>query len=265
MNANSLSAKIGVNLPTAAPAAPTLLTATLQAGPQVSLQWRDNATNESGFVVERATAVGGPFVQVGIAPARNNTGNTTFTDTTIATGQPYWYRVAAVNLFGGVSPSTYSDPATTDASPAVPAAPSNLAAANGANQGNKRSVNPHLDGQLGQRDRVHDPAGHERGVHDRCRHNHAAAGTTPANDHVTGLSKATTYYFRIRANNAVGSSAWVNATPSPSSPTHSSQTPLPGAGPPPAPGIHLPPTCHHACMRCDHSDHVERVALPTAP
>ena len=74
---------------------------TYASTPGVRLQWRDNARNGAGFVIERATAAGGPFVQVGFAPARNNTGNTSFTDTTIATGMAHWYRVAAVNLFGG--------------------------------------------------------------------------------------------------------------------------------------------------------------------
>ena len=52
MTAKSTSATLGVN----APAAPTTLTATLPAGPRVSLTWRDNATNETGFVVERSSA-----------------------------------------------------------------------------------------------------------------------------------------------------------------------------------------------------------------
>ena len=42
-----------------APAAPTSLTATAQAGPQVSLTWRDNASNETGFVVQRCSFVTG--------------------------------------------------------------------------------------------------------------------------------------------------------------------------------------------------------------
>ncbi len=45
-----------VGTPTATiPLNPTLLTTTVQAGPQVRLTWRDNATNETGFVVERCT------------------------------------------------------------------------------------------------------------------------------------------------------------------------------------------------------------------
>ena len=38
-----------------APAAPTALTATLQAGLRVNLTWTDNAVNEAGFVIQRST------------------------------------------------------------------------------------------------------------------------------------------------------------------------------------------------------------------
>jgi FtsP/CotA-like multicopper oxidase with cupredoxin domain len=111
-----------------APLAPTNLTATLQAGPQIKLTWRDNATNESGFVIERSTD-GINFTQIATSPARNNTGNTTFTDTTVntaLTAVTYTYRVAAGNVAGT---SAFSNIATI-AVPVVapPLAPSNLTA-----------------------------------------------------------------------------------------------------------------------------------------
>ena len=84
------------------PVAPTNLVATLQAGPQVRLTWRDNAINENGFVIERSTD-GVNFTQIATAPARSNTGNVTFTDTSIKaaqTTQTYTYRVAAANVAG---------------------------------------------------------------------------------------------------------------------------------------------------------------------
>lgn len=84
------------------PAAPTNLTAVVQAGPQVSLAWRDNATNETGFVVERSTN-GGAFVQIATAPARVGTGPVgPVLDTAVSAGSTYAYRVGAVNL-GGTS------------------------------------------------------------------------------------------------------------------------------------------------------------------
>ncbi len=80
---STFSLSAGVN----APAAPTNLVATLQTGPQVSLTWRDNATNETGFVVERSSDNGVTFTPLPttVTP-RNNTGNVTFVDTTVVPG-----------------------------------------------------------------------------------------------------------------------------------------------------------------------------------
>jgi hypothetical protein len=209
----SISDPISVNSPVAAPLAPTLLTATVQAGPQVRLQWRDNATNEGGFVIERAVT-GGQFAQIAVAPLRNGTGNVTFTDTTVATGTTYSYRVAAVNLFGGAPTlSAYSNEASTGAAPPVPAAPSNLTATIGANQGTKRSV------VLTWTDSSANETSFTVQRATNAAFTTGLATTTVAANAITntqtGLNRATTYYFRIRANNAVGSSAWVNATPFP--------------------------------------------------
>ncbi|MGW5433605.1 multicopper oxidase domain-containing protein [Streptomyces sp. NPDC004059] len=101
MTAKSVSDPFGVN----APQSPTGLTAVSQTGPKVSLTWRDNATNESGFVVERSTDNGATFSQVGTAPARNKTGSVTFVDSTVALGSTYQYRVSALNIAGrGTTP-----------------------------------------------------------------------------------------------------------------------------------------------------------------
>jgi PKD repeat protein len=103
------------------PAAPTALTATVQSGPQVALQWTDNADNEDGFVVERsATGAAGSFVQIGTAPASAGTGTTSFDDTTVAAGTSYWYRVAAFKQLGSaMTMSDYSEIVGV-AVPAVP-------------------------------------------------------------------------------------------------------------------------------------------------
>ena len=116
------------------PAAPTTLTTTLQAGPQVSLTWRDNATNETGFVVERSADNGATFTQVATPPARNNTGNVTYLDTTVALGSTYQYRVGAVNIAGKSAPSN-----TVTAVVAVPDTPT-IATGTAARQGNNERV-----------------------------------------------------------------------------------------------------------------------------
>ena len=104
MSADSVSNTLPVTVgtpTTAVPANPTLLTATVQAGPQVSLTWRDNATNETGFAVERCTGAGCTnFAQIATPGPRNGTGNVTYVDTTVTAGNTYFYRVWAVNAVG---------------------------------------------------------------------------------------------------------------------------------------------------------------------
>ena len=83
--------------------------------PRVSLTFTDNATNETGFVIQRSRH-GGAFVQIDTAPARNNTGSVTFVDTTVVAGNAYAYRVAAVNAAGM---SAYSNTASVRSRPSL--------------------------------------------------------------------------------------------------------------------------------------------------
>ncbi len=206
MTVQSVSDASGVN----PPAAPTSLTAALQAGPQVSLSWRDNATNETGFVIERSTD-GVNFSQIATAPARNNTGNVTFLDGTIQPGATFTYRVAAFNVAGK---SPYSNLAAVPV-PALPAAPSNFTAVNGPNgNGNSRSVNlSWTDNSNNETDFTIQQAA------DANFTQNLTSVTVAANTvalQVTGLSRNSSYYFRIRANNgAFIFTAWVNAAPNP--------------------------------------------------
>jgi len=106
-----------------APSAPTVLAATLQAGPQVRLTWTDNATNETGFIVQRSNN-GGAFATIATPAALAGTGTVAYVDTTAQYGNTYVYQVRAVN---GPSPSAFSNTATM-AVPALPAAPTGLTA-----------------------------------------------------------------------------------------------------------------------------------------
>jgi FtsP/CotA-like multicopper oxidase with cupredoxin domain len=198
----------------APPAAPTLMTATFAAGaagPVMNLSFRDNATNETGFIVERSTD-GVTFAQLGAnLPARTNGSATvTLTDTTIAAGATvttYSYRVTAVNA---VVQSAYSNVASA-AVPILPAAPTTLTAVNLANSGGQRNVGltwtantANVTGFTIQRSAS---ATFANGI---TTTNVAANVTTLT---VSGLARNTAYYFRIRANDgAIVSSAWLNAT-----------------------------------------------------
>ncbi len=210
MTVTSVSAPLIVGT---VPATPTNLTATLQAGPQISLTFTDNATNEVGFAIERSTN-GGPFVRIAVAPARNNTGSVTYVDTTVAAGATdttYTYRVAALNA-AGLSAYAVSN---TVLVPAIPVAPSNLTAANGPNgNGNSRSV------ILNWIDNSNNETGF---TIQRATNATFTSGLNTANVGAgvqtltqTGLARNTQYWYRIRANNgAIISSVWVNAAPFP--------------------------------------------------
>ncbi|HWR97222.1 MAG TPA: hypothetical protein VN317_02285 [Candidatus Methanoperedens sp.] len=196
--------------PTAPPLAPTTLTATLQAGPQIRPAWLDNATTEAGFVIERSTN-GGLFSRIAMAPAANGTGNVTFVDTTITLGATFNYRVAAINLAGS---SAYSNTATVVV-PNAPVAPGNFRATNGPNgNGNNRTViltwADLSNNETGFTVQRATNAAFTAGLNTAT----VAANATTLTQN--GLSRNTTYYYRIQANNGVFvSSAWVNATPFP--------------------------------------------------
>ncbi len=100
--------------PPVIPAAPTNLTATLGS---VDLAWTDNATNETGYVVERSDNGGAYFVLVSLAAD-----SVSYKDTAILPGNTYSYRVFAVNAVGSSAPSN----TVTMIVPPLPLAPSNL-------------------------------------------------------------------------------------------------------------------------------------------
>ncbi|MEM8872805.1 MAG: kelch repeat-containing protein [Planctomycetota bacterium] len=91
------------------PATPTALAASLD-GNQVILSWNDNATNETGYQIERSTN-GGPFSLLTSAPANSST----YVDLTTTSATTYQYRVRAINSAGA---SAFSNvvTATTPAS-----------------------------------------------------------------------------------------------------------------------------------------------------
>jgi C1A family cysteine protease len=94
------------------PAAPTNLAAAAVSHSQINLTWTDNATDETGFKIERCTGAGcSAFAQIDTVGA-NVTG---YSNTGLAAATSYSYRVRATN---GGGDSGYSNTAT-----AVTAAP----------------------------------------------------------------------------------------------------------------------------------------------
>lgn len=84
------------------PAAPTNLTTSyMLLQKNITLYWKDNSSNETGFKIERKTE-GGQFAEIATAPA----GSTHYTDTGAQPQTQYYYRVKAT---GSVVDSGYSN------------------------------------------------------------------------------------------------------------------------------------------------------------
>jgi FtsP/CotA-like multicopper oxidase with cupredoxin domain len=191
------------------PGSPTGLTAVVQPGPQVLLTWTDNASNESGFLVERRVGTG-VFTLLTTVPARNNTGSVSYTDMNVLPGTTYDYRVAAINSEGT---SAYSNTASVTTL-APPAAPSLVNAT--AEIASKRNAKVTIT----WRDNANNESGFtiERSTNATFTGTNVVTVNVNANvtTYTTGnVLRNTPYYFRIRANNGAGSSVWVNATPFP--------------------------------------------------
>lgn len=199
MTVTSVSGSLAVNAPATAPAAPTELTATVQFGPSVALAWRDNATNEGGFVVERSSDGGTTFTQVGVAPPRTSTGNVTYVDTTPAGSTSYVYRVAAVNVVGVSAWSNTSPAVAIGALATAPVIRSAVATRQGRNEQVTLSWS-NVAGETGytiQWSATSDFA------------TIAGSGSTAADvlTFKTGNLARQTWYFRVGSVNAVGT-AW---------------------------------------------------------
>ena len=113
--------------PTATPTAPSGLAVQSAAYDNVKLTWSDNASNESGFKVERSTN-GVDFTEVATLGADTRS----YGDSTVAAQANYYFRVRAYNSTGN---SGYSNTVSvsTPALPAPPPAPTSVGAQDGKN------------------------------------------------------------------------------------------------------------------------------------
>jgi acid phosphatase type 7 len=182
------------------PAAPGNLEATTFSSSQINLTWTDNANNENGFKVEQSTD-GINFAQV----AMPGTNAVSYSATGLTASTTYHYRVMSFNDAGNSQFSNTANAATSAAPPALPAAPSGLVATTvSRTQINLSWV---------------DNSGNETGFKiERCKGanctNYVEVSQSGAN--VTtfadnGLTRNTTYRYRVRAFNAGGNSGYSNA------------------------------------------------------
>jgi hypothetical protein len=110
------------------PAAPSGLAASSVAYNSVSIRWTDNATNATGYTVERSVD-GVTFAQIASLGATASS----FGDAAVTASSNYYYRVRAFNGAGFSSYSNTVGVTTPAVPPPPPAAPTSVAALNGAN------------------------------------------------------------------------------------------------------------------------------------
>jgi hypothetical protein len=216
---NAGSASLPSNTATASvpavPAAPTNFVGTsviTNLTTRINLSWTDNSTNESRFVIQRATDADFTANLVSFNRAANTT---TWAQTGIPFGTTYYYRIAAQNLYGYSAWVNLNPfPITTQAMPPAPAAPSNFfGTTQTTNGGTLARVNMiWTDNSNNETRFVIQRATDADFTANLATFNRAANTTSYAN---TGLPRGTTYYYRIRAENIYGQSVWVPLVPSP--------------------------------------------------
>ncbi|MEO7730094.1 MAG: fibronectin type III domain-containing protein [Kofleriaceae bacterium] len=187
--------------PIGGPSAPADLRATPTSDTSISLAWMDTSSDEAGFVLERATAEAGPYLPVSTTAANA----TSYVDTGLTAATTYFYRAHATGAAGSSASTAVASARTQDAPSTPPgdspATPDGLVANGMAADAIELRWTDHAANETGFRV-------------ERAR---AAAGpfsevtTTAANlAHYTdvGLAAATTYYYRVRATNSAGNSAY---------------------------------------------------------
>jgi hypothetical protein len=187
-------------------AAPTSLNWISASSTQISLRWKDNATNEQVYIVQRAAGVGAWQTVATLAANA-----TSFVNNGLAAGQSYAFRVYAV---GAAAISAYSNTASAVTRPATP---TGLTLAYGAS-----GVVLRWNDVTGET--VYRIQRSTDGVHYTQLAATAAGNTTYADKAVT---IGTRYYYKVQAANVAGLSpltaaVFVTATKltSPAAPTN---------------------------------------------
>ncbi len=103
---------VRVEPPAAAPAAASRTLARPISTQTNAVTWSDNSGDETGFKIERRRGSVGQFMPVAVVGANV----TSFTDTQLASGATYWYRVRAFNAAAGAAVTPHERARTFDTS-----------------------------------------------------------------------------------------------------------------------------------------------------
>jgi titin len=206
-------------------AAPSVPTAVITSATRITLTWTDLSTNETGFLVERLLT---PTVAGATAPvwttlatvARTGTASTgvngavSYVNNLVApvVQGSYQYRVSAVSVTGTVTNAASAAVASNVLDFNLPAAPTLL------------TVTPGVAGSgavtLGWSDNASNETGYtiQRATNATFTRGlvttavPGAVAASPASYVLSGMTAGTTYFFRVAATNAAGTSAYVAST-----------------------------------------------------
>ena len=178
-------------MPYAPPVAPTNLNATASNFSSANLTWRDNANNELGYRIESKIGATGTYGLV----TTEGPNTTAATINNLIEGTQYYYRLQAVNAGGRSAYSNETSAVTVLTSPdsLTPQALSSSQV------------------RLTWTDRCATETGFRIERSPLTDTNFAEIATVGANTTSftdTGLNRATTYYYRVRAYNAYTTSAY---------------------------------------------------------
>lgn len=180
---------------TPAPAAPVGLSATA-GNAQVALSW-GTSSGATSYTVKRAVVSGGPY---GIVASGLTA--TSYNDTSVSNGTTYFYVVTASNA-AGESANSNERSATPTAPPTAPAAPTSLTATTAS----RTQIN------LSWADNSTNETGFLIERSTSIGSGFLQIGSVGVNVTTfasTGLKSNKVYYYRVRATNAVGQSAYSN-------------------------------------------------------
>jgi len=176
---------------------PTSLVATAVSNTRIDLRWTDNATDETGFNIERAPTSTGTWVLIKTVAANV----VTYQNTGLAANTTYYYRVRAYKAGAGFS--TYSNVA--NAKTYALAAPSGLLATAVSNTQINLSWTDNTTTESGFK------IERKIGVSGTYGEIATVGPNTTTYQNTTGLTANTTYYYKVRAyKTAVGFSAYSN-------------------------------------------------------
>jgi titin len=181
------------------PAAPLNLAATAVSSTGIDLTWTDNSSNEDGFKIERCQGSGCTnFAQID----QVGSGIVNYSNTGLATGTNYSYRVRAYNVGGDSSYSNSASATTSAPPPAPPAAPLNLVATT--------VSSTRIDLTWTDNSSNEDGFQIERSTDGSTFTQIATVGANVTTYSNTGITCTVFYYYRVRAYNAIGNSAYSN-------------------------------------------------------